>query len=276
MRSNLTPASQRRHWTLPILNVAILALVIITGCRATTQEVVTYGNQLPRPQRVVVYDFTSTPGEVHLESGLVGRLEEHIRTQEGTPMAEQEAKLQAAITRIMTAQLVQEIRKLGVPVESAAAAGPVTEGELSIEGQFLTIDEGNRARRLVIGLGAGASHVRVAVQVLETIAGQHRLAEDFYTNANSSRKPGFGPMAGAGAAAGAATAVTAGIGLGATVLMGPQDAENDAKQAAVAVTRELAQFFAKQGWITYRRNARTSPRLRRSVSQPTRFHRIFR
>ena len=54
---------------------------------------------------------------------------------------------------------------------------------MSIEGQFLTIDEGNQTRRLVIGFGAGASHVRIAVQVLETIAGQHRLVEDFYTNA---------------------------------------------------------------------------------------------
>jgi hypothetical protein len=42
----------------------------------------------------------------------------------------------------MTTQLVQEIRKLGLPVESAEMAGPVTEGQLSIEGQFLTIDEG--------------------------------------------------------------------------------------------------------------------------------------
>jgi Domain of unknown function (DUF4410) len=81
----------------------------------------------------------------------------------------------------MTTQLVQEIRKLGLPVESAEMAGPVTEGQLSIEGQFLTIDEGNRTRRLVIGFGAGASHVRIAVQMLETIAGQHRLVEDFYT-----------------------------------------------------------------------------------------------
>ena len=140
-------------------------------------------------------------------------------------------------------------------------AGPVTEGQLSIEGQFLTIDEGNRTRRLVIGFGAGASHVRIAVQMLETTAGQHRLVEDFYTNASSSRKPGFGPMAGVGAAAGAATAVTAGVGLGTTALMGPQDAESDTKQAAVAITKELARFFAKQSWIT----AAQAQRYHRSV-----------
>jgi hypothetical protein len=32
--------------------------------------------------------------------------------------------------------------------------------------------------------------------------------------------------------------------------MGPQDAESDTKQAAVAIAKELARFFAKQGWIT--------------------------
>jgi hypothetical protein len=121
---------------------------------------------------------------------------------EGTSVTEQQVKLQQEIARIMTTQLVQEIRKLGMAVEAAAMAGADTESQLSIEGQFLTIDEGNRTRRLVIGLGAGASHVRMAVQVFETVAGQQRLVEDFYTNANSSRKPGFGPMAGAAAGGG--------------------------------------------------------------------------
>ena len=149
----------------------------------------------------------------------------------------------------MTAQLVQEIGKLGMPAQPAslptAAQGPT----LAIEGQFLTIDEGNRTRRLVIGLGAGASQVRVAVQVLETVGGQERLVEDFHTNARSSRKPGFGLMAGAGAA-GAATGMTTGIGLGTDALLGSQDAESDTRQAAVAITKELALFFARQGWIS--------------------------
>jgi Domain of unknown function (DUF4410) len=237
--------------TLQTRAVAIrsLSIFVLSGCRATTENVVTYGGQLPRPQRIVVYDFTSTPGDVQLQSGLGGRIKESMREAEGASLADQQTKLQQDIMRLMTAQLVQEIGKLGlgVPVQSAKTAGPVTEGQLSVEGQFLTIDEGNRTRRLVIGFGAGASHVRIAVQMLETIAGQHRLVEDFYTNASSSRKPGFGPMAGVGAVAGAASVVAAGIGLGTTALMGPQDAESDTKQAAVAITKELARFFAKQG-----------------------------
>ncbi len=40
----------------------------------------TYGGQLPRPQRIVVYDFTSTSGDVHLQSGLLGLLADLARS----------------------------------------------------------------------------------------------------------------------------------------------------------------------------------------------------
>jgi hypothetical protein len=250
MRDHWIRAANMPWRALAITGLASLAVLPVTGCRATTQNVATYADQLPKPQLIVVHDFTSNPGEVRLQSGLIGRVTEEMRAAQGTPVAAQEAKLQDEVTRAMTAQLVQEIAKLGLPVTSAESAGPVAGPVVTVEGQFLTIDEGNRARRLLIGLGAGASHVRTAVQVFQTNGGQQRLVEDFYTNANSSRKPGLAVMGGAGAAVGAATAVTAGVGAGTTVIAGKQDAESDAKEAAVAVTKELAKFFAKQGWIT--------------------------
>src|SRR5262249_44367327 len=190
--------------------------------RATTQDVVTYGgDQLPRPPVVLVHDFTSSPGGVQLDTGIAGRLREQL---EGTPLTEQQVALRQKVTAIMTAQLVEEIGKLGMPAQPATTPAAVAGPALAIEGQFLTIDEGNRTRRLIIGLGAGASHVRVAVQVLETIEGQQRLVEDFYTSARSSRKPGFGPMAGVGAATGAAARSTAAGGAGADAGMGPHAA----------------------------------------------------
>ncbi len=229
-----------------VLSFTIVGAVSLAACRASTQHVATYAAHLPRPELIIVHDFTATTGETRLSSSLMDRLKQRGQSAD---VSEREIQLQEKIIRTMTAELVQEIRKLGLPVESAAAAGRVRGPTLDIEGQFLTIDEGNRTRRLVIGFGAGASQVRVAVQVFQTVDGQHRLVEDFYTSASSSRKPGFGPMAGVGAATGAAAA-SAGIGLGATALAGQQDAESDTKQAAMATTRELARFFAGQGWIT--------------------------
>ena len=44
----------------PFLIVSsLLAVILSAGCRATIQDVVTYGGQLPRPEIVLVHDFTS-------------------------------------------------------------------------------------------------------------------------------------------------------------------------------------------------------------------------
>jgi hypothetical protein len=81
-------------------------------------------------------------------------------------------------------------------------ASPVTGPTLSIEGQIVSIDEGNKAKRLVIGFGSGESEVRTLTQVYEvTSEDGHHLVEDFYTTVKSSKKPGFGPFARMGAAA---------------------------------------------------------------------------
>jgi uncharacterized spore protein YtfJ len=132
---------------------------------------------------------------------------------------------------------------------TAAGATPVTGRGLQIEGQFLTVDQGNRLRRAVIGFGAGASEVRTMVQVFETTSEGRRLVEDFYTTAKSSRKPGFGPMAGAGAAistAATSAAVSSGVGL---ATAHSQTVEGDAKNTADEIVKMLKKFFAEQGWI---------------------------
>ena len=102
---------------------------------------------------------------------------------------------------------MEEIRKLGLPAEPAAMVLPGAGPTLSIRDN-LSINRGNKTRRLIIGLGAGASEVRMP-EVYEVTGGAHRLVEDFYTTAKSSRKPGSAPWAGAEAAAGRAAQTAA-------------------------------------------------------------------
>jgi hypothetical protein len=47
-----------------------------------------------------------------------------------------------------------------------------------------------------------------------------------------------------------AVGATTATGIGADVAMGPPDAESDTRQAARAIAKELAGFFARQGWIS--------------------------
>jgi hypothetical protein len=228
--------------------VAGLALAGMAACaRVSTENVQMRGPGLPRPELIIVHDYEVTREQVRLDSGLPSRVE---RMAKGTPEEQEQLKLEQAVVRMGTTSLVDEIRKLGLRAEPASMASPGAGPTLSIEGQILSISEGNKTRRLVIGFGAGASEVRTLTQVYEVTGGVHQLVEDFYTTVKSSRKPGLGPMAGAGAAAGRAAqsaAVAGGIGL---ATERSQTAEADTKHAAREIARQLAKFFVEQGWIT--------------------------
>ncbi len=137
-----------------------LVAVVAEGCAQTTvQTESVYTGKLPRPERVLVYDFAVAPGEVRVDRGLV-------------------AEIQGA--------------------------------SLILEGEFLSIDEGNRAERVVIGLGLGRSEVRANVRVVEVTDAGARVLEQFRTAALSSANPG----------------------------------------TATEVARYLGDLFVAQGWVT--------------------------
>ena len=230
------------------LAMAAMGLTAIAGCaRVSTEYVQKTTDRLAKPALILVHDYQVSPDEVRLDSALSSRLK---RAMKGTPKTEDQLKVEQEVSRTLTTTLVDEIRKLGIAAEPARLAGPVAGPTLSIEGQIVSIDEGNKAKRLVIGLGSGASEVGTVTQVYEvTGADGHRLIEDFYTAAKSSRKPGFGPMAGFGAAAGlAASHVAAAGGVGVATSLS-QTVEADVKHGAKQIAKELAKLFVEQGWI---------------------------
>ena len=118
-----------------------------------------------------------------------------------------------------------------------------------IDGQFMTVDEGNPLRRLVVGFGDGASTVESQVQVYQGPDGRKLLA--FTTQSDSGKMPGAAPMLGAGAVV--SGGVTAGMVVANAAVSGVKTYKSDvARMAATSgdqVARYLSEFFAKQGWI---------------------------
>ncbi len=226
-----------------------LALAGVAACaRTSVQDLNVRAGGLPRPQMVVVHDFGVSAGDVSLNSGIGSRIMQMVKD---TPASEEELKLGREVARIVTDHLVKEINKTGMAAFPASATVQMVGPSLAIEGHFVSVDEGNRLRRMVIGFGAGASEVRTLVQVYETTSEGRRLVEDFYTTVKSSIKPGMGPMAGAGAvvAAGAASSavVSGGVGI---LSERSQTVEADAKHTAEEIAKVLKTFFVQQGWIS--------------------------
>jgi hypothetical protein len=104
---------------------------------------------------------------------------------------------------------------------------------------------------VVIGLGAGRSDVRTAVQVAELIPEGRRLVESFEVDAKSGRKPGAAETMGVGAAAGhvAVSAAVTAAGTVAAEAFG-DNVEADAERTAAKIATLLHSLFMRQGWIT--------------------------
>lgn len=237
----------------PLTFTASLALPLaMTGCAPTETNVTQRyeGPPLPRPDIILVRDFAVRADEVKLDSGVSARVQEAMS---GSPVTAQEAEIGRKVAAAVSETLVHEIGALGLPVKRAGdASGLATSGKtLIIDGQLLSIDEGNRTRRNIIGLGAGRSKVEAEVQVSYVGAGiDAPQVESLAADAESGRKPGAAETMGAGRIAGR-LAESAGLSVGAGTVSETRSANVDAdgQRLGKAIAQRLASFFAREGWI---------------------------
>ena len=225
-----------------------LALLMIMGCGGPqVQKTEEYSGKLPRPERILVYDFAVSPDEVTLTKGLGPDI---MNALNGPPRTARELKVGHAAANALAEELVKRIREFGLPAERAAGYPVNALNSLLIEGQILSVDQGNRTERVVIGLGAGRTEVKANVQVYEETPEGRRNVEDFVAQEKSGHKPGMGEMMGIGALAG--HLLTSTILSGSLTAIGETSwatVEADAKRMAKKVADDLGQFFVAQGWI---------------------------
>jgi Domain of unknown function (DUF4410) len=190
----------------------VLVTIMMSGCAATvvTPQYESHKLRLYRPSRVLIYDFAVTRDQVKENRGF---LQGTVNDFEGKTAYEHEGELADEVRQVAAEELVKGIQNLGLPAERVAADTPLPSGAVAITGQFLDVDEGNKAARLVVGFGKGQSKVDIRVQLYGSGAvygsgsqGQYappaKLLE-FGTHADSGSMPGVAVTGAAGAAIGA-------------------------------------------------------------------------
>ncbi len=225
--------------------VAALLAGLIAACGQTgiRKASLTSETNLPRPSRILVYDFAVSEQEVKEYQGIM-RQQPTIKDP-----AERERLLAQEVKDALAEEVVDALKPLGFVVERVARGTKASGYDLVVDGQILTIDEGNPLHRLVIGFGTGGSAVQTQVQVHQ--APDARKLLEFTTQSDSSKMPGAAHTLGAGAVA--QGGVTAGMVVANAAVSGAKTYKSDvARMAAVSgdqVARYLSEFFAKQGWI---------------------------
>jgi len=260
MRSTILPHHIRDsfHWRILLLSGLCVAMMMGCGRTSVRSIPVSYNQPAafpagaanepafprPKPDLILVYDFAVSADDVALDRAIGARV---LQQLQGTPQTEAQLKVGRSAAQALSVELVKAIQKLGLPAERASGTPPRVSNALAIEGQFVSIDEGNRLKRMVIGLGAGATEVKAQVQVYGVTPAGNRLLQEFETTAQSPRKPGMAETMGVSAARGAATTALSG-GVGVASEYG-DTVEADARRTASAVAEKLSQFFASEGWI---------------------------
>jgi hypothetical protein len=233
-----------RRAVRPIFGAVVLALGL-GACATQVTQTGSYkptGGTMPRPQRVLVSDFEVDQQAVQLDQGIGPRV---MRTLGGSaPPTSQAREVQDAITEA----LLDDIRKMGLPVVHAMAGTPVQPNDLLVQGQILKIDEGNRTRRLAIGFGAGKSSVDAKVQIYYGRGeAQPQLLQTYDAGANSGRKPGMG--LGVASAAGGGSLAPAAVSGALGVHSEKQGVAGEGQHLGDRIAYNLGEFFVQQGWI---------------------------
>jgi Domain of unknown function (DUF4410) len=226
---------------------ALLIAATALGCASTriTDREPYQGRRLPRPDRILVYDFAATAADLPEFSEARDRYAapEHPRTAEEIAKGRELGSLVAA-------RLVTAIRDMGLPALPATARDNPRVGELALVGYFESIDEGSRLSRVVIGFGTGTAEMTTRVEGYRmTDSGMHPVGSG-EVESGGNKMPGVViPVIVTIATANPIGLIIQGAAKAQGEISGRTTIEGAAERTADAVAEELRKAFEKQGWI---------------------------
>jgi hypothetical protein len=230
--------------------VAVSSLLALAACGSTdtdvTKKLAKKDRDLPKPAMILVYDFSVSPSELPADSAVAGRLQGAVDDPNATP---QRNELEHQVAGIVADRLVEELQDLDLPAKRWSGPPPAGPNIYTLEGQFLTIDEGSALARMIIGFGVGGTELKTLVQAYAIENGHRRLLAEATVDSESSMKPGLAATLPAGAAiSGIATASAINTGIGVVTEINT-DVREGAEDTAEAIVELMEPRLEKMGWI---------------------------
>jgi hypothetical protein len=222
--------------------LGVVALAVFSACASTkvTSRQSAPHEQFPRPDRILVYDFAAGPADVPADSPLAG-----AAAGQEAPTAEEIATGRELGAR-MAAQLVEQIRAMGLPALQASGQTAARLNDLVIRGYLLSIEEGSAAKRVAIGFKAGGSELQTAVETSQMTAQGLRPLGSGEVASSGGKTPGMA----------LALITKSPVGLIASGTMklrgeksGSSTIEGRADETAKEIADQLRKAFEGQGWV---------------------------
>jgi hypothetical protein len=216
------------------LTLAPSVMLGLNGCN-TVDSAADYTmaeEHVARPAAIVVQEFAISPDAPEPPGG----------AQASGNDAEQAA---GKFRESLAAHLVTAIRAMGLPAMSADAPLPSSGNVVTLEGAFVSVPGGDSAEPPIMSLANSWPDVVVDIEVYDTSDAGDRLFEDMEFRLSETE-----PLLSGGEPAGEPTAPE-GSGTAQAAISPAIQAKLDAaaRDGAAAIAKQLAPFFADQGWI---------------------------
>lgn len=226
--------------------VAILA--VLAGCastKVTERQMLDPQARIPRPDRILVYDFAATPADIPAWSAAAGQY-----AAPSTPPTAEEIEAGRKLGELVAQELVAEIQGMGLSAVRAAGQPAPRVGDGMLVGYFEAIDTGSTTRRLVLGFGSGAADLGTAVEGYVMTDQGPRLLGSGKLGSKGGKTPGLlVPLAVVAATANPLGLIVMGAAKLHGEVTGRTKIEGAAKRTAKLVADELREGFQRRGWI---------------------------
>ena len=194
-----------------------LAALLLAGCAETTvTPTVRAAEGLSLPDRLLVYDLAVSPSELEV----IGGLDPQAAGGTGAEaQSEEDIRTGKAFAKLLTASLVEELRRGGIDAYRASESGAPGLNTASIRGRFLRTSQKDDSTLVGFGLGGD---VLARIQIFQGTGYNLRLVAELDITTPSNLKPG--------------STLDAAIA-------------TDAKTMAEQVANRIVEYYRRQGWI---------------------------
>jgi hypothetical protein len=213
----------RTIYPLAGIFVGIALTLALTSCASVSVEDGAETVTQQKPKMIYILDFSTASGDWQVD-------------REGRELVDFKRDIQYLLQKTMTEDLT---KRLIYAEPGAKTDWSLHKNAWLIRGQFVTVYQGSRALRGVVGLGAGGTKLETHVQVYDLSHDSGVAFMTFSTSGGSNAEPG---------AAVTFTTAPLELALGSASGVGHGLSE-DAKRTAREITAALSDYMYKRGWI---------------------------
>jgi len=228
--------------------VCCLGLLLLASCATTPSpqfERSDTRHAVERPERILVYDFAGTRGDLPPDSPVTGYFE-----QNETPQTADDVEVGRQLGRQVAQQVVERLRAAGIDAYPVGY-GPVPKvGDVVLRGEFVSMRPGSRTMRVLIGFGAGRGELSALVEAFQITATGPRSLATADSSTQGGRLPGILLPLGVASAAGS-IATSAAVSGASNVMQerGPEGIRAAGQRTAAGIADAVIDIYRRNGWL---------------------------